>query len=273
PHASWQHRTELALELLDELLGGAAQGLEGIGVGVVGPVTGAAERDLGVARRFGEQYGVPVLVDNNTRLAALAETVHGAGAGSRHVVYVRLSHGVGGGVVVDGRLLRGAGGTAGEIGHITVEPTGPRCQCGGHGCLELYASLPAVAAAGGPENDAAVARAGRLTGRMLAGLCAAVNPELLIVGGELARCGARLLTPLRTELRARTLSAARAGVRVVGERLGDEAGALGGMVLVRQETPALYGAPTGDAVALSMADRNAASADGCCTGPVASGSC
>ncbi|MEU0687019.1 ROK family transcriptional regulator [Streptomyces uncialis] len=236
PDIPWERRTRLAVELLDELLDGSTDGLEGIGVGIFGPVTTGTERAGTTTRLFGERFGVPVLADNNTRLAALAEALHGAGAGTRHAVYVRLSHGVGGGLVVDGRLLRGAGGAAGEIGHIVADPQGPRCHCGGRGCLELYASLPAVEAAGGTGNDDAVRRAGRLTGRVLAGLCGAVNPELLVIGGELARCGERLLDPLEEELRARTLPAARLGLRVAVERLGDTGGALGAIALVRQET-------------------------------------
>ncbi|MGV9314042.1 ROK family protein [Streptomyces sp. NPDC003691] len=262
PDAPWELRAETALELLDELLDGSAAGLEGIGAGLVGPVSESAGRARTVVRLLRERYGVPVLVDNNTRLAALAEAVHGAGAGARHAVYVHLSHGVGGGLVVDGRLLDGAGGTAGEIGHITAAPGGPRCRCGNHGCLELYASLPALTAAGGPGDDAAVARAGRLTGRVLAGVCTTVNPELLIVGGELAALGPRLLAPLEFELRARTLPAALAGLRVVTARLGDEGGALGAVALIRQEAPvpAVHGGAAGIGAPLAA-----------CTGPDHSG--
>ncbi|QDY80120.1 ROK family protein [Streptomyces qinzhouensis] len=261
PEVPWERRTDAALELLDELLDGSAAGLEGIGVGLVGPVPAPGERAATVVRLLGERYGAPVLVENNTRLAALAEAVHGAGAGARHAVYVHLSHGVGGGLVVDGRLLGGASGTAGEVGHMTADPGGPRCRCGNHGCLELYASLPAVEAAGGPGDDGAVARAGRMTGRVLAGLCTAVNPELLIVGGELAALGARLLGPLESELRARTLPAALRGLRIVTARLGDEGGALGAIALIRQEAPP----------AVNGGARAAAGPLAGCTGPGSSG--
>ncbi|MEW1547016.1 ROK family protein [Streptomyces tsukubensis] len=262
PDAPWEQRTGAALELLDELLDGSATGLEGIGIGLVGPVTEPGEQAGALVGLLRERYGAPVLAGNNTRLAALAEAVHGAGAGARHAVYVRLSHGVGGGLVVDGRLLGGAGGTAGEIGHVTAEPGGPRCRCGNHGCLELYASLPAVTAAGGTGDDEAVARAGRLTGRVLAGLCTTVNPELLIIGGELAALGPRLLGPLESELRARTLPAALEGLRVVTAQLGDEGGALGAIALVRQEAPvpAAHGGARSAFVPLAV-----------CTGPGSAG--
>ncbi|GGZ36664.1 transcriptional regulator [Streptomyces inusitatus] len=258
---SWEERTAIALELLDTVLGGGSDGLEGIGIGLYGPVGPATERASAAVRLFGERYGVPVLVDNNTRLAALAEAVHGAGAGTRHSVYVRLSHGVGGGLVVDGRLLRGASGAAGEIGHVPADPRGPRCHCGGRGCLELYASLPAVEAAGGLGDDAAVERAGRLTGQVLAGLCNTLDPELIVVGGELAGCGERLLAPLEAELRARALPAVRQGLRITAERLGDSGGALGAIALVRQESPAPR---------LARQPYPAAAGTGC-TGPVVSG--
>ncbi|MEV1177638.1 ROK family protein, partial [Nonomuraea sp. NPDC049784] len=167
---SWEERVDLAERLVGSLTDGGLRlgALSAIGVGVVGPVGWPEPEDdpaglspdepaHPVQVLLSSRFGVPVLMDNNTRLAALGEAIWGAAAGGLDVLYLRLSHGVGGGLVVGGSLHRGAYGLSGEFGHITVDPDGAPCDCGGTGCLETVASIRAVLdayrAAGGRAGD------------------------------------------------------------------------------------------------------------------------
>lgn len=255
---SWQRRLEIACGLVDTLRTGLGP-LQGVGVGIAGPVGPGPEE----TRRVGlltdglaERYGVPVVADNNTRLAALAEMVRGAGKGHSDVVYTRLSEGVGGGIVIGGRLLRGAGGGAGEIGHIPVNPAGRPCGCGGRGCLETVASIPAVVTAAGaadlpgalaaldagsPEALAAFDRAGRALGFALAAVTGTVSPARIVVGGEIAV--PRVLAAAEAALSVHLAPAQRLPLHPAA--LGDEVGALGAIALVTHDSPLLIGYPRG----------------------------
>ncbi len=254
----WEHRIELACDLIEQTSTDLGP-LRAIGVGLTGSVD--AERTELVTNRLTTRWPARVAIDNNTRLAALAETLWGAGAGSGDVVYVRLSHGVGGGIVIGGRLLRGARGTAGEIGHIPVDPQGPRCRCGGRGCVETYASIPAVLeatgrpditdalsrfAAGDPAVAAAVTRGGRALGQALAGIWNTVGPSRIIVGGELADA---MIPAAEAAMRDQLPAEFHDGVTLDRAQLGDYAGALGGVVLAAQETPLLLGYPLAESKA------------------------
>nr|SBO93797.1 Crp-family transcriptional regulator [Nonomuraea gerenzanensis] len=212
-----------------------------------------------------ERFGVPVLLDNNTRLAALGESIWGAAAGGQDVLYLRLSHGVGGGLVVGGSLHRGAYGLSGEFGHITVDPGGARCDCGGTGCLETVASIRAVLdayrAAGGraadvPELVKAVRAGDRAAltllggvgariGEVLAALCNAIGPSVIVVGGELAETGAALVEPIERALHDHVMPVSRHRVSLRRATLGEVAGALGGIALVLHESPLLSRYPAG----------------------------
>ncbi|MCJ7510175.1 MAG: ROK family protein, partial [Dehalococcoidia bacterium] len=97
-------------------------------------------RDVPICRYLEERLGVPARLENDANAAALGEHVYGAGRGCRHLIYMPLSTGIGGGLIIDGRLYRGATGVAGELGHMTIEPDGPLCGCGNRGCLEALAS-------------------------------------------------------------------------------------------------------------------------------------
>ncbi|MGI5466670.1 ROK family protein [Streptomyces sp. CA-132043] len=296
PGLTWNQRADIAERLLGSLGGSAPRGaaahgsvprsasagrtprrgtlrlgsLSAIGVGVVGPLidaggihaggTDVGERSLdGLPGLLHERFGVPVLLDNNTRLAALAEAVWGAAADGGDVLYVRLSHGVGGGLVVGGSLHRGMYGMSGEFGHVTVDPDGAPCQCGGTGCLETVASVDAVLqryrAAGGRAEDitaflAAAAsgdntahdvleRAGTAVGTVLAAVCNAVGPGVIVIGGELAEAGAALIEPVERALHTHVMPLARDRVRVRRATLGEAGSALGGIALVLHESPLL----------------------------------
>ena len=265
PHAAglaWEERVELAERIVARLAEGALRlgSVTAVGVGVVGPVGDAAETDLDdVPRLLHKRFGVPVHIDNNTRLAALAESIWGAAAGENDVLYLRLSHGVGGGLVVGGALHRGAHGLSGEFGHITVVPDGVRCGCGGTGCLETVASVRAVLkayrAGGGRARDvtglvkaleagddvaAGVIRSvGDQVGAVLAALCNAVGPGVIVLGGELTEAGPALFGPIERALTEHILPISRHKVRLRKASLGDVGGALGGIALVLHESPLL----------------------------------
>lgn len=209
---------------------------------------------------------VPVVVDNDANAAALGEYLLGAGRGSRAMVFATISTGIGGGIVLDGRLLHGVGGGAGEFGHQTIVPKGPLCGCGNRGCLEAVASGPAIARrareaaqadkaprmlalAGG---DVAALHAGHVAQAATEGEEAAraiweeliahlaiglgnvittLAPERLVIGGGVGQLGETLLTPLRAALADRVRMVPMEKVSVVAAAHGAEAGLYGAAAL------------------------------------------
>jgi predicted NBD/HSP70 family sugar kinase len=271
---SWQESLNVGIDVMDRALADAGCGsanVMGLGLGVPGPVVthsgmvapgsdwvgwaGAPASDA-----LSKRLNLPVWIDNNAHLASLAEIVWGAGMGCRDVVYILLSTGIGGGLILNGQIVRGVVGAAGELGHISVDDSGPTCRCGNRGCLEAYAGVPAILSALRPvfgddvtlsdalEASASGSRAaqrvfadvGRLVGRTLGGVCNLINPERIVVGGEVARAGEVLLEPLRESLLRHSLAISADSVDVVAAKLDDQAGALGGVALVlRADTPLL----------------------------------
>ena len=235
----WVRRVQLAVDLVDELTTRheiSLASLARLGAGIVGPVP--SDRAGLVRDALAGRYGVPVFVDNNTRLAALAEATWGAGAGAGSMLYLRLSYGVGGGLVLGGRLLAGAGGAAGELGHISVDRDGPRCSCGGRGCLELYLSNLLDEYGGFDKlSPDAIAYVATRTGEVLAAACNTVNPEVVVVGGELTGAGEHLFRPLRRALREYTHTQVHRTLRVTQAELGYDAAARGGIALVLTNPP------------------------------------
>jgi glucokinase len=156
----------------------------------VSPLNIPAWRAFPLGRRLADATGLPTYVDNDAKALALAEGWRGAAAGERSFLAMVVSTGVGGGVVVDGRLLDGASGNAGHIGHVIVEPDGRRCACGARGCLEAEASGTAIAAmTGRPAAEATpdvVARTGRLVGRAVGSVCNLLDLPLTVVAGSVA---------------------------------------------------------------------------------------
>ena len=211
-----------------------------------------------------------MLTDNDPNLSALAEMIWGAGRGVSEAATVLISDGVGAGLIVDGKLYRGYRGTAGEIGHTTMDEHGRICRCGNRGCLETQATSQAVlellrpsfgagltiervlelAAGGDVACQRAIEDTGHLVGTAVSHICNLLNPQRLIVVGELSGAGELLLTPLRSSVRRSALPIAAAPEIVTGE-LGVRAAVLGGIALALRESANSIAAPRGSEAALS----------------------
>ena len=238
------------------------ESVAGIGIAVPGIVDETAGRlvvapnlewyDLAIVAELQARLGnaeLPILIDNEANLAALAELWLGAGSELGDYVYVWGSIGIGAGLVVDGTLFRGSRGFAGEIGHIVVDPTGPRCSCGGYGCLERMAGqeailadagLPRIASSlGRPDsalpqlielltggNDralAAVHEAGVLLGIALSDIANVIDPETIVLGGNYAELTPWLAQPLNDALSNQVIAADRRPIRLHRSTLGHDA--------------------------------------------------
>jgi predicted NBD/HSP70 family sugar kinase len=265
-----------AAELVELVLGAAGADRErvlGVGMGLPGPVhrsgvVGSSAILPGwagthAAERMGERLGMRVWLSNDANLGALAESTWGAGRDACGLVYLKLATGIGAGIVIEGRLFDGAGGTAGEIGHTSLDETGDICRCGSRGCLETYASGSAIATllsrslgevltpddvlaravVGDPGCRRALADAGRHIGAAVADLCNLINPERIVVGGSMAVAGDVLLDPLREAVGLRAIPSAAEDVLIVPGELGERAELLGAVALVLHEAGPAWSGP------------------------------
>lgn len=195
--------------------------------------------------RLSEQFG-PTRLHNDAICAAVGEHWRGAARGTHHMLGMVVSTGVGGGLVLGGRLVDGGRGNAGHIGHVVVEPDGPPCGCGGRGCLEAVARGPAIAAAAGvataaeaadrarggdARSAAAFVRAGTALGRAIASVGAVCDLDIAVVGGGVARSAELLFTPARAELAVRARLDFLAELTIVPAALGGDAGLVGAAAL------------------------------------------
>ncbi|MDQ3742387.1 MAG: ROK family transcriptional regulator [Actinomycetota bacterium] len=207
--------------------------------------------DIRPGAEMHSRLGVPVFIENDANLGAMAEVALGAAKGVQNAIYLMIAAGIGAGVVVDGRIIHGVAGTAGELGHVLVDDNGPICRCGNRGCLETLAAGPAIvellARTHGPSLSLAqvlelveqedpgalraVADAGRAVGRALAALVNVLNPEAIVIGGELAAAGDALLEPIRAAIGRYAIPSAADDVRVVQSPLGGRAEVLGALIL------------------------------------------
>jgi predicted NBD/HSP70 family sugar kinase len=213
--------------------------------------------------RLGERFGVPVSVDNDANLGALAEQWWGAGRGISHFAYVKVGTGVGSGHVINGELYRGATGFAGEIGHLSMDPHGETCVCGLRGCLALLVGSPALVKRAGelrattpngmPEGDITMAaleeaglagdplalhvarEAAEYLGIAVSGMLNLMDPAVVIVGGGITALGDRFLGPLREAVRMRTRVSGGATPSIVMSKLGPQSVAMGAASLVLKE--------------------------------------
>jgi predicted NBD/HSP70 family sugar kinase len=256
---------DVAAELAEHVVAHAgvkAERLLGAGVAVPGPIdheTGVVGSTtimpgwvgLDVAAELERRLSLPVHIDNDANLGALAESVLGAGRDVSEMVYVMLSSGIGAGLVLGGRLHRGARGTAGEIGHVLVNEQGPICRCGNRGCLETYAGAGALlellrashgdltpermielAQGGDPACRRVIGDAARNVGNVVAALCNQLNPERIVVGGTVSPAGELVLEPMRDAVKRYAIPAAADDAKVVQGSLGERAELLGALILV-----------------------------------------
>lgn len=202
-------------------------------------------------------------MDNNARLAGLAESVWGAGRDLRSFVYLRLMDGVGGALITRGAIYDGDRSTVGEFGHMTVDPSGPRCRCGKGGCLEAFVSREQILAmtaqrdlgglrtvldagdtrrqAPGARRQEIVACAGQRIGVTLANACTALDVDGVVLGGDLVALGPHLLDPLTAALTENLIPERRRRIALRTGRIHQVDGALGGIALVlRDPSIALY---------------------------------
>jgi glucokinase len=262
--ALWRTLDALAAKVWTE---GGSPDLAGVGVGCGGPMNWPAGAvsplnipswyEFPLRERLRARFpGVPVRVHNDAICVAVGEHWRGAGRGKANVLGMVVSTGVGGGLILGGRLIDGASGNAGHIGHVVVEPNGPPCECGGRGCLEAIARGPALvawahehdwrpgqddatgkdlsddAARGHPVAAAALRRAGRALGIAIASATHLCDLDVVAVGGGLAQAGPRLFDPLEEAFRAHARMAYAREVRVVPAALGQTAGLVGAAALI-----------------------------------------
>jgi predicted NBD/HSP70 family sugar kinase len=257
-----------AAHLAQALLAGAGIAHDRLltaGVGLPGPI----DRESGLVRsqpilpswgdidpvaELERRLEAPVHLDNDANVGALGEATFGAGRGAEVLVYLRLSAGIGAGLVIGGRPFRGARGIAGEVGHVLVDPQGPICRCGNRGCLETFVAGPALcellrrshgpltvrglvalAAEGDAPATRVLADAARIVGRAVADVCNTLNPDVVVVGGDLSAAGEIVLAPLREAVRRFAIPAAADAVRIVPSELGDRAEMLGALALAGHE--------------------------------------
>lgn len=256
---------DLMSDLVREALHEAGMGITepvGIGLGLPTPIDRANLRiaapsilpgwvgvDLGDL--LSQRLGVAVAVDNDANLGAIAEHHWGAGRGCDSLAYLKLSEGVGAGLIIDGHLYRGRQGIAGEIGHTTMDELGKVCRCGNRGCLETLVAARAVvdlleplhgsgltisdiarlAGLGDVACGRVLSDTGRYVGVAVANLVNVLNPGLIVVGGELAQAGDFLIAPMREVIRRQGIPVATADLNIVTAQLGAVAHAFGAVLL------------------------------------------
>ncbi len=258
-----------ACELVESAIecSGMARGaIIGVGVGLPGPIR-LDSRMLGsptilpgwtgmrIADVLEDRLGLDVMLENDANLGALAEVSFGAARGESVAVYVRAYSGIGAGLICDGRLFRGADGTAGELGHVIIDESGPVCRCGNRGCLETVAAegaildllrrthgedltmadVVALAEGGDAACRRVIADAGHHIGVAIANLCNIFNPSMVVVGGTLSAAGDLLLDPMRDAVSRYAIESAADDVSVVRGVLGERAEVLGALALVFAE--------------------------------------
>jgi glucokinase len=285
PDAAVDEVTRLAAEVVREAIerhGCSVDQLLGVGIGCPGPLDvdlglviatpNLGWRDYPIRDRIAERLALPATLDNDANCATYGEYWQGAGRGARSLVGVTLGTGIGGGIILDGAIVRGASNVAGELGHTTIDFMGRRCACGNYGCLEAYASGPNIAAraregleagyesslaelVGGDLSkitaatvyDALVAgdeyatevmgETAKILGAGIANVVNLLNPDRIVVVGGVTRAGDHLFNPLRAEVRRRAFDAAVSACRILPGELPETAGVIGAAGVFIAEGP------------------------------------
>ncbi|MFC7375475.1 ROK family protein [Brachybacterium sp. GCM10030267] len=234
-----------------------------VGLGIPGRIPDREAVMESLVATFASRVAREVRADNNSRLAGLAEAVWGSGRDLQSFVYLRLMDGVGGALITQGAMYDGLHGTAGEFGHMTVDPGGPPCRCGKRGCLESYVSRERILAttahrdldalrttldAGDVRRREIVAGAGRRIGVVLANVCTALDVEGVVLGGDLIGLGPHLTAPLEVAFTKNLMPARAHRIALHAGRIRAVDGALGGIALILRDP----------AIALSRPDSPAA---------------
>ncbi len=227
--------------------------------------------DVPIRRIIEDATGLPAGLGNDANVVAMAENTFGAGKKFQDFICATLGTGIGGAIVVGGKVVTGADGTAGEIGHTTVDPDGPLCNCGNHGCLERFAGIkyiveraisklesgthksvlpkmvdgqlenltPKIIAQAAEQGDALAREVFEETGTYLGIACAnlvnILNPEAIVLGGGVSNAGELIFAPIRETIQRRAMIVPRATVQVVRATLGHDAGIIGASLLVRKQ--------------------------------------
>ncbi|MCK8676135.1 ROK family transcriptional regulator [Streptomyces lichenis] len=259
-------RAEALVKRLIQTTGISPDKVVGVGLGVPGPIDVSSGTlgstsilpgwtGINPSQELGRRLGVPVYVDNDANLGALGELVWGGGRGVRDLAYIKVASGVGAGLVIDGQIYRGPGGTAGEIGHITLDESGPVCRCGNRGCLETFTAaryvLPLLhsshgteltmervvqlAREGDPGCRRVIGDVGRHIGSGVANLCNLLNPSRVVLGGDLAEAGELVLGPIRESVSRYAIPSAARQLSLAPGALGGRAEVLGALALVLSE--------------------------------------
>lgn len=250
--------------------------VEAVGIGSPGPLdfkkgiiiesSNLPFKNFNLVKPIQEKFNVPVYLENDANVAAIGEYLLGAGKGTKNMVYVTVSTGVGGGAILDGKLFRGATSNALEIGHTTILPDGPRCNCGNYGCVEALASGTAIArqakesinsgaettltdyesvtsyevfkeaSEGDKVSIDILDKSFNYLGICIANIIVSFNPEVVVIGGGVAKCGSILFEKVQEVVNKRALKSMVESCRIVPAALGSDAGVIGAVALAITES-------------------------------------
>ncbi|WP_112181308.1 MULTISPECIES: ROK family glucokinase [Paraliobacillus] len=248
-------------------IGVGAPGFVDVETGDVSIAVNLGWKDFKLGKVLKELSGLPVIVDNDANIAAVGENWKGSGGLADNLIAITLGTGVGGGIIANSQVINGVNGTAGEIGHIMVEPEGTPCNCGRNGCLETVASATGIvrqaneailsgsttslkdlsmlkeltakdvfeaATSGDIVAQGIIDKVTDILGLAIANMATIINPSIIVIGGGVSKAGDKLLTPLRKAFESYTLPRIDEGCRFVIASLGNDAGIIGGAYLVKQ---------------------------------------
>jgi glucokinase len=270
-----------AMETVLSAEGGSESDFAGVGIGSPGPLnreTGTVIntpnlgwRNFPLRDLIANAVGLPATLDNDANCATYGEWWLGAGRNVDTLVGLTLGTGIGGGIVLNGQIFHGVSDAAGEIGHMTIEANGRRCNCGNYGCLEAYASGPAIAlravegieagaesllpalvdgrlesltaatvyegvVLGDPYANDVMRETAKLLGAGIASIINVLNPEMVVIAGGVTRAGEHLFAPLRAEVRKRAFKSAQEACQIVSAQLPGTAGLIGAIAVFKKET-------------------------------------